>query len=117
MRHAKHVKNREWIKSTGLKTATLDDEPEPLPHAQLFWRAFTALSDRRTYDQGAPQPLQLTEILAYLKMNGLDDDREIVTDTLHYVVALDRHYIEHARKVADMAHRRAEMRRRGGHKK
>lgn len=100
-----------------MKTATLDDEPEPLPHAQIFWQGFTALSDRRLYDQGSPQPLQMTEILAYLQMHRLDDDADLVTDMLQYVVALDRHYVEHARKVAEQNRRRAEMKRKGGQKK
>lgn len=64
------------------------------------------------YDQGSPQPIQISEMVAYMTTQALADDVEFLADTTHYVMLLDRRFMEHARKEAERKQRVARQRQR-----
>lgn len=69
------------------------DEPTILEPYKWLWLAFTVLSQRR-YRFENPQPIQLSEIMAYASFNGVID--EVLIEQLYNVVtALDAVYMTH----------------------
>ena len=87
-----------------MKVPALDDEPELLPHALLYWQAFTFLGERRPQTE-RPSHIPMSEMWAYAQANGLADDAEIVADLCHFVAVLDREYVNHANALIDKARR------------
>lgn len=67
-----------------------------------YKQAFYALSGQRPYNQTGPQPIPLSEVLAYLAIKGIDDEDE--RDTyLDAIPAMDGVYLEHIRKRMESA--------------
>lgn len=66
-----------------------------LPHAVEFWIAFQILSEKRLWSETGPNPIQLSEIFAYVEYIEIssDDKRE---ELLYIVSAMDRNFIEFA---------------------
>ncbi len=71
--------------------------PELDYFALPFWLAFHALSKRRTWTDNGPQPIQFSEILAYLNLIGATDPDER-EDTVLHVVEMDELFLKSAPK-------------------
>lgn len=67
-------------------------EPELLPHAAFFWRAYSALTRCRVWMEGRPLAIPLTEIEAYTRLHQYDAD--LTEDLLYYVDRLEGVYFE-----------------------
>lgn len=67
--------------------------PSVDPAYQHFWDAYQTLSSQRIRNPKGPQPIQLSEIAAYLDFAGVSDpdDRR---DTMDHVIMLDRMYLQ-----------------------
>lgn len=95
------MKNLDWLKklqASGARVPVLDEMPEILPHAQFYWQAYQTLSSRRLVVQGRPQPIQISEVLAYAQFIGVTDAYSR-RDLLRLVVALDTEFL-HFKPVA-----------------
>ena len=87
-----------------MKVPALDAEPELLPHALLYWQAFTFLGERRLQTE-RPSYIPVSEMWAYAQAHGLADDSEFVADMCHFVSVLDREYVNHANALLEKARR------------
>lgn len=71
----------------------LKGRPEIWPDLFWVWEAFSFLSSSRQMGFNGPQPISLTEILAYAEFRGIHspDERE---ELLHHVQKLDSQYLQ-----------------------
>lgn len=84
-----------------------------LPEGLSYWIAYQTLSDMRLVIGGAMQPIQLTEIEAYIRLTQSEDEDE-QDDMFGIIRALDRVYLEHHRSErAKEADKRAQEARGG----
>lgn len=93
------------IKATGANVPVLDNIPEVLPHARWVWEAFWKLSSRRLFNEQGPQPIPISEILAYCELTGVTEP-VFRDDLLSVVVMLDGMYLAHAAKEREKARRK-----------
>jgi hypothetical protein len=76
----------------GERVEALENEPELYPDLQFVWAAFTELSESRSYGFGHPNPIPISEIVAWLDLNEVhspEDRREITL----LIQAMDRTWI------------------------
>lgn len=67
-----------------------------------YKQAFYLLSGQRIYNQGGPQPIPVSEIVAYLVAKDIDDEDE--RDTyLAAIPAMDAVYLDYVRKKMETA--------------
>lgn len=96
-------KKRDWlqqIKKEGLlKTKKPDDDDEVDPNQPVvideaiwLWRAFNILNARRLYAPHGPQPIALTDVESYIRIEGLEEAEGVWL--MEVVDLLDRIYIE-----------------------
>ncbi|WP_298983488.1 hypothetical protein [uncultured Roseibium sp.] len=77
---------------TGKVPPALKRKPELFEDLRLVWEAFKTLSPARQYYNGAPQPIPLSEILAYCQMfeiNDLEERREFA----EFIIEMDTVFI------------------------
>jgi len=84
----KHLEAFIKQKEAGLRVPFLDNVPEIHPHNRWIMRGYELLSSQRLKDQQRPQPIQISEIAAYVAFVGTMDeaDRE---DFMRIVCKLD----------------------------
>jgi len=59
-----------------------------MPNAAWLYNAFEALSAKRLFIDGRPQPIQISEILAYAEFEEIDD-KTMRDDLMYMVSAMD----------------------------
>jgi hypothetical protein len=72
----------------------LVSRPELYPDLYWVWEAFMMLSSTRQQGMGGPQPISLTELLAYCQYHAIQDSEER-EEILHLVQHLDRVFLAH----------------------
>ena len=90
------LKLYESLQNSG-SASPLDYRIQVLPHLSYFYVAFCVLHKCRTNGFNGPNPIPMTELLAYCKMKYIDDV-ETREDYIYYVSALDETYIDWYRK-------------------
>lgn len=85
------------LKEDGKTVKALEDVPEVLPHALWLWAAFNSLSRKRLITPEGPQPIPVSEILAYAVYYDIPsgDPR---TDLMDIVSLLDETFLLHVAK-------------------
>lgn len=72
MKSPTKTKHREWlatIKEQGVADVkSLDEEPEVLPHALIYWNAYNTVTRARQWREGRPMAIPLTEVHAYARL-------------------------------------------------
>jgi hypothetical protein len=81
----------------GLPTPLYDEQPHPYPDLQSIWRAFTDLSSRRRCGFAGEDPIQFSEIMAWLELNEID--RRRWRDYVEPIQSLDRVYMKESEKA------------------
>lgn len=66
----------------------LNDKPELFPDLRWIWEGFMSISASRQIGMSAPQPILLSEILAYCEYTGIFDSCER-EELLNHVQKLD----------------------------
>lgn len=61
----------------------LEDTPQVLPYALLYWDAYCALTRTRVWMEGRPLAIPLTEVEAYTRIYNWDPEQ---TETLLFVI-------------------------------
>lgn len=74
--------------------APLAEEPRLEDHEIAYFEVFSGLSASRSYSDGGPQPIRISEILAYCQLMGVSQ-LEARQDTLQMVQALDGVWMTH----------------------
>lgn len=92
---------------TGVMPKPLQDKPELFPYNFDIWDAFCFLSEGRTHGMNAMNPIQLTEMVAYMDFKGISghDNR---AEFVEYIRAADRAFVSYQNDRAEDARRRAE---------
>lgn len=120
MEHPNYRKNLEGLKrlrDSGVNVPSLDKIPVLDPHGRIFWRAWESLNRKRVINKHGPQPIQVSEILAYANLMAVtdQDDRE---DLLYHIGILDPIFLNHEydrlNKEAKKASQRARRNSRRG---
>jgi hypothetical protein len=93
------------IKETGANVPVLDNMPLVMPYARWAWDAFWRLSAVRPINEQGPQPILISEILAFCELTGITE-AGYRDDLLHIVLTLDRMFIDHAIRRREEARRR-----------
>lgn len=71
--------------------------PTLWPESRFYWDAYITLSTKRIVSERGPQPIQMSEILAYAQYMRIDDD--LLREDLFYMIsALDTEYLGHLAK-------------------
>lgn len=73
---------------TGVTPKGLQDRPSLSPEADDIYGAFSVLSKRRKYNQAGLQPLEVSEVTAYLTELGFSGE-ESREEALHLILGLD----------------------------
>jgi hypothetical protein len=60
------------------------------------WEAYARLDKSRQFGFNGPQPISLSEIEAYCRLNDIEDR----SDLIQYIQLMDSAYIDHAREKA-----------------
>lgn len=76
----------EDLKKEGVNVRSLDEAPVLLPSAAWLYSAFETLSAKRLFIDGRPQPIQISEILAYAEFEEITD--KTMRDDLMYMVGV-----------------------------
>jgi len=84
------------LRDAGKEVPALDRRPDLPVTLEWVWAAYAEFSRGRNWTMGAPQPVALTEILAYSEIKQLS--REEVEELLGYVRELDEVYFEHLKE-------------------
>jgi hypothetical protein len=93
------TQHRSWLKelqSQGKLNKEIEERPEIIPEALEFWDAYIILASRRTFNEGNPQPILLSEINSYCQLVDMVE-REFL---LRLVLNLDTLYLQHHAKQA-----------------
>ena len=59
-------------KQTGVKSAPLLNKPKLRPEDDEYLTAFFAIGDSRRMGMNSPDPIQITEILAFCQLMGIE---------------------------------------------
>ena len=107
-----HTEFLEQLKKEGVISGKeLDSRPLLFQDVVYVYEAFFIVSAGRQYNESGPQPLLLTEILAYLNDRGIVE-REERDEVLHYFRVLDAKYLDLShqkiKKNRDRAMKKAE---------
>lgn len=95
-------------REAGEAVPTLDNAPELMAAAHLFWRAFEFLSVRRGYhSDGRPKRISLSELAAYCAMTG-EFDEDTRADAVHLIAVMDDLWMPRVEKEIARARKRAE---------
>lgn len=81
--------------------------PELDPHHQWVWQAFEVLSSRRIESESGPQPIQVSEIAAYVEYVGVADEAD-KEDLLFLIVKLDSLMCDYIKTERARARKKAE---------
>jgi len=70
----------------------LNSKPELFTDLQWIWEAYMSLTQSRQFGMSSPQPIAVSEILAYAEYNRIEDtvDRE---ELLHHVQCMDQVFL------------------------
>lgn len=94
----------------GIEIPSLNNIPEVESLNYLFWSAFHTLSKTRIRNNGFPQPIQVSEILAYAELLDIDDPDDRA-DLLAMILVLDEMWLEDAEKKRIAAEKKAKQRK------
>lgn len=111
--HDKQRKHLDWlktIKNQGKRVPSLENVPEVEEFCKIFWDGFDFLSERRIQTEVGPQPIQISEILAYVEYVGIFDS-DTRDSFLRIVQHLDRTYINFKLKKRADAEKQARNKR------
>lgn len=114
MKHGNKRRDIEKLRALqekeGIEIPSLENMPEVDSINHLFWSAFQVLSKTRLNNGGLPQPIQVSEILAYAKLMDIDDpdDRD---DLLAMILIMDEMWLEDREKKRIAAEKKAKQRR------
>ena len=100
MENYKKLQNLAWLReiaASGKTVKGLDNIPTLFPEAQFYWEAYVMLAVKRQKNERGPQPIAMSEILAYATFMRIDDD-VLREDLLYMVSALDAAFLEHVNK-------------------
>lgn len=86
----------------GLATTGFDDRPIPYSDLQAIWRAFCDLSSSRRCGFSGEDPIQFSEIKAWLELNEIEPGRW--NDYLEPIRALDLAYMKKSRQTSAEMH-------------
>jgi hypothetical protein len=67
----------------------LNSKPDLFPDLRWIWEGFMVLTASRQVGMSSPQPIMVSEVLAYCKFAGIFDPEER-EEFLHHVQSLDR---------------------------
>lgn len=90
--HVKAFKAQE--KATGVAPNPLKNWPKLLKKDLVYSEAFEILKDSRTYNQSAPNPIMVSELLAFCVLVGIANQEERLK-YLRLVQALDKVWLNH----------------------
>ena len=96
LEHGNKVKNIGWLKSlqqSGVTVKGLENMPAILVEAEYFWSAYVTLAVKRISNERGPQPIQMSEILAYAMYMRIDDDA-MREDLFYHVSSLDAVFLQ-----------------------
>lgn len=85
------------LKQEGKPVKALEDVPEVFPHALWLWSAFNTLSRKRLVTPEGPQPIAVSEILAYVTY--FDIPFGLRNELMGIVNLLDSVFISHMAKL------------------
>lgn len=100
LEHGNKIKNIGWLKTlqqSGVTVKGLENMPAILVEAEYFWSAYVSLTVKRIINERGPQPIQMSEILAYVTYMRIDDDA-MREDLFYHVSALDATFLQLIRK-------------------
>ena len=86
------VKHLRRIADTGQRVPALESRPVPGSHISWIWEGFATLDIHRSWGQGFPQPISLSDILAYGQLTEMGRDQ--METFLFYVEFLDGKYLD-----------------------
>jgi hypothetical protein len=87
---------------------TSSDAPEVIPEAQWLWVGFSTLSGQRLYKDDGPQPITISDVYSYSKIEGHSTAES--SWLLEVVCELDRLFIEKTQERLDKEQRKASKR-------
>lgn len=81
----------------GITPKALANRPLPKRDCTKYREAFGVLSVSRYYGENGPQPISLSDILAFFVLSGIDDmdDREVYRN---HIQSMDGVFLEHSSK-------------------
>jgi hypothetical protein len=71
----------------------LEDQPDLDEQVEEAWNAFAVLDKGRQYGYNGPQPIQLSEIEAYCRLNFIHDESERL-ELVEYIQKMDAQYLK-----------------------
>lgn len=81
----------------------LEDQPDLDEDVEDAWDAFASLDKGRQYGWNGPQPILISEIEAYCRLNFIDDESERY-ELVEYIQKMDAQYLKwHSDKRAKNA--------------
>jgi hypothetical protein len=87
---------------TGRTPAMLLDWPLIHITVEWVWAAFSVLDKGRQWGFNGPQPILVSEIEAYARLNEIEDRSDLV----RYIQAMDGEYLEHHREKLKREHKK-----------
>lgn len=90
-----HIKTLEKVEEkTGKTPAMLDGQPPLHPLILWVWEAFSVLDKGRQWGNSGPQPIQISELESYCRMNNIADHSDLV----RYIQKMDGEYLRDYRE-------------------
>lgn len=90
-----HIKALEKVEEqTGNTPAMLLNQPDLYPDMYWVWTAYSVLDKGRQWGFNGPQPILVSEIEAYCRLNNIEDR----SDLIRYIQLMDGEYLSHHRE-------------------
>lgn len=100
LQYGPSIEKLQALREAGKKIAALDRRPDLPVTLEWVWEAFAEFNASRNWTMGVPQPIQLSEIIAYATLKGLT--REESDELRGHVRRLDTvffKFVEEKRKA------------------
>lgn len=81
------------LQESGVRVSALDEEPSLYEDLIPAFNVWVRLHNRRSYGFSGPNPLQVTEVLAWLELNGVKEGRD---ELVEKVFILDDAFMKYA---------------------
>jgi len=104
----KHLDKLRKLQKTGQRVKSLEDEANIIPGARWVWAAWEELSSRRLWNESGPQPIQISEMLAYTDYHCIPNGT-LREDLYYCLVGLDNKYLGHMRDQRNRQQRQAQQ--------
>ena len=93
MRWGDKIAFLQKMQNDGQIVPSLENRPQLLPYAQIFWDAFWALCNSRQIGFEGAGPIPVSEVWAYAKLKEWDTTLERF-ELEFYIRACDNYYLE-----------------------